>query len=543
MLREYQSKLIADIHTGWNGGAKNVMPVLPTGGGKTKVLAAILLAYEGLSCVMAHRGQLVGQISLALAAEGVPHNIIASDKDRRIIAGMHAKIFGRVYYQPGAKVTVASVDTLIRRDLGDWPKRVGFWAIDEGHHVLKSNKWGTAVDMFPNAERGLLPTASPWRADGKGLGRHAHGVADLMVEGPTPRQLMDWGYLTRYKVAVADSHMTEYLGSVAASGDWSTAELKSASQHSQIVGDVVSSYLQHGRGGRGITFATDVDTAVNMARAYRAAGIVAEVLTGDTDPTVRRAIIERMEYGEVRQIVAVDVVSEGFDLPAIEVATLARPSASLSLVLQQCGRALRPAPGKDYAIFIDHVGNILRHGPPDKPRQWTLDAREGREETDGGEAYNICLNVECGQPYEAFYRGCPFCGTKPPARGEGEGRAGPAMVAGELSMLDDETLARLRGDYDHANESTDAMMTRLIGTGLPGRFASSTVRKHGEVLELREELREAMAALGGQWKAEGLDDGTMQRRFYMTFDMTVLEALALDRTGTEKLLTRVSNKL
>ncbi|MEM9512833.1 MAG: hypothetical protein AAF978_09170, partial [Cyanobacteria bacterium P01_E01_bin.48] len=67
-----------------------------------------------------------------------------------------------------------------------------------------------------------------------------------------------------------------------------------------------------------------------------------------------------------------NLVSEGFDLPAIEAVQIARPTQSLALWLQQVGRALRPHPGKDAAILIDHTRNWLMHGLPTQPRLWTL---------------------------------------------------------------------------------------------------------------------------------------------------------------------------
>src|SRR5690606_24763517 len=135
--------------------------------------------------------------------------------------------------------------------------------------------------------RGLGPTATPGRADGKGLGRHADGFMDIMVAlTDTPdgtlgvhvgnevtcapaKVLIREGFLSPYRVACVESHITEFLGEVAKSGDWSQAALKSASERSSIIGDVVTSYRQFADGKIGITFATDVEPAGNIARAYR----------------------------------------------------------------------------------------------------------------------------------------------------------------------------------------------------------------------------------------------------------------------------------
>jgi superfamily II DNA or RNA helicase len=111
----------------------------------------------------------------------------------------------------------------------------------------------------------------------------------------------------------------------------------------------------------------------------------------------------------VQILVTVDVVSEGFDVPAASVAILLRPTKSLGLYLQQVGRVLRPAPGKQAALILDHVGNVTRHGFPDDHRDWTLD--DGIKRTAGTAAPSVRTCPEC---YAAFKPQpiCPVCGTQ-----------------------------------------------------------------------------------------------------------------------------------
>jgi DNA or RNA helicases of superfamily II len=119
----------------------------------------------------------------------------------RVISSLQVMELGQfLFLTPNAKTGVGGVDTIIRMDAGDaWFKQVRLMVQDEAHHVLKSNKWGTAAEMFPNA-RGLLPTATPLRADGKGLGRHADGLVDVMVLAPSMRDIINMGYLTDYRI-------------------------------------------------------------------------------------------------------------------------------------------------------------------------------------------------------------------------------------------------------------------------------------------------------------------------------------------------------
>ena len=82
-------------------------------------------------------------------------------------------------------------------------------------------------------------------------------------------------------------------------------------------------------------------------------------------------------------MVNVDLFGEGFDLPAIGSVSFARPTQSFPLYAQQFGRSLRVLEGKDRAIVIDHVGNVIRHGLPDAYRAHTLDSRERKSGSAG----------------------------------------------------------------------------------------------------------------------------------------------------------------
>jgi DNA repair protein RadD len=535
--RPDQFQFIGDIHQQWNQGARNVVGVAATGFGKTVCLGYLTEQHPGASCVIAHRQELVGQISLMLARYGVRHNIIAADATKRAIAAAHVAELGACYYTPSAPAAVAGVDTLVRADnLGPWAAQVTQWITDEGHHLVRGNKWAKAVELFTHpACRGLMPTATPERTDGKGLGRHADGVADAMVLGPPMRWLIEQGYLTDYRVACVESDLKLLESEVGASGDWSPQQLKRASERSHIVGDVVGEYLRFARGRLGITFTTDIETAAAMTAAYRAAGVRAECLTGKTHDTLRRQILRQYAARQIDQIVAVDIVSEGFDLPAIEVASMARPTASLGLFMQQFGRTLRPMEGKSQALIIDHVGNFIRHGPPDRPRVWSLDRRDKRAKSNS-DAIPLRVCVQCYQPYERIHRECPFCGYyQEPAT-----RSSPAAVEGDLAEMSPEVLAKMRGEVEHAARSIDDERARLLATGLPHVPLMAQVKHHAARLDALAELRDAMASWGGRRRAEGLTDSQMQRLFFHRFGVDVMTAQTLKRAEAASLAERIA---
>ena len=186
ILRPYQTDAKHRTYESWNSGAMNVAIEMPTGAGKTALMADIFKDHNGAACAIAHRQELVSQISLGLARVGVYHNIIAKREVVRFISSYHSSELGKSFFHPQAPLTVAGVDTLGRRDLGSWAHQVTMWAVDECHHVQVGNKWGKAVSMFPNA-RGFGVTANSTRADGRGLGRHATGLFDDLIKGPSMR--------------------------------------------------------------------------------------------------------------------------------------------------------------------------------------------------------------------------------------------------------------------------------------------------------------------------------------------------------------------
>lgn len=533
--RPDQWEFIGKIYEAWNQGAQNVVARADTGFGKTVCLAQITEQNNAPACIMAHRQELVGQISLMLGRYGLRHNIIAAENTRREIAKAHVAEFGTCFYTPSAQVAVAGVDTLVRAEVdASWASRVSLCVPDEGHHVVTGNKWHKAMQLFPNA-RGLLPTATPHRADGKGLGRHADGVADAMIEAPPMRWLIEQGFLTDYRVVCVESDLSMVGQEVAASGDWSPAKLKSAAQKSQIVGDLVSNYLRFARGLLNIAFTTDTETAAKTTAAYRAAGIRAECLTGKTKDAIRRHILRQFAARQIDVIVAVDIISEGFDLPAIECVQFGRPTESLGLYMQQFGRALRPMPGKEKALIIDHVGNVVRHLPPDRPRVWSLDRREKKRSATADDAIPLRVCVQCFEPYEAINRLCPNCGHYP----EPATRAAPEMVDGDLAEMTPDVLAALRGQVAYADRSVDQERQRLAATGLHHVGVLSGAKHHAETLEARAALREVMAAWGGKWHARGNSDEQIQRRFWHVFGVDVLTAQTLKRAESQALYERI----
>jgi len=546
-LYPQQNRLRDGIYNSWNSGNRNALAVLPTGGGKTVLLAHIMRNWNGAKCAIAHRQELVGQISLALAREEITHRIIAAKSTVKEIRRQHRVEIGHSqFYNPNAPTMVAGVDTLIRKnDLFEQFKQVTLWIQDEAHHVLAKNKWGKAADLFPNAF-GLGVTATPIRADGAGLGRHADGLFDDMVVGEDMRWHIDNNYLTEYTIFVPASSQIEINENevgYGVNGDFNQTRLRNAyaEQRSQIVGDVVGEYIRRTPDKLGVTFTTDVETAKALAQEYRAKGVSAEALSAKTSDSIRNNMIARFRRGEIKQLVNVDLFGEGFDLPALEVVSMARHTASFAVYAQQFGRALRKMEGKDRAIIIDHVNNVARHnGPPDIPRLWSLDRREKRgkrDEPDDVIPYTSC--AECSQPYPQTEKICPWCGHySPPAA-----RSGPEYVAGDLTELSAEALKKMRHDAAMSFMGSEQKYNNMIGGGYSDQVAQAQAAIARDRKTSQENLRDALSWYGGMSRAAGIPDSESYRRFYFRFGIDILGAQALKKGDAKKLEDKVRGYL
>ena len=399
------------------------------------------------------------------------------------------------------------------------------------HHVLAENKWGKGVKLFTNAY-GVGFTATPGRPDRRGLGRHASGVFDRMVIGPTMRPLIDAGFLADYRIFVPPASYTMTEEDVSdTTGDYKPERLRAKSHSSTITGDIVSHYLRIAPGKRGITFTVDVETAAEVAQAFNNAGVPAASVSAKTPDAIRDKLISKFRRGDLKQLVNVDIFGEGFDVPAVEVVSDGRSTKSFPRYAQAFGRALRPADGKTHGVYIDHVSNVKVHGVPDRPRVWTLDDERGkRRAADASDSVRVCDS--CFNAYEPFRTCCPFCGHKPtPAN-----RSTPQFVDGDLIELDPVVLMQMRGEIERIDANGPVIPLNLVGTPAEIRLR----RLWNERQAAQVVLRDAMNHWAGmQQTLHGLSDSELYRKFYHEFGTDVLTAQTFGRYDTERLLEKI----
>ena len=520
-----------------------VLGVLPTGAGKTVIFSSMMLDHPGASIAIVHRKEIVSQISCSLATFGIMHRIVAPPSTIAMIRRKHLAKFGRSFVDPNALRGVASVQSLTSKSsaknyaLQKWLDQCTFAVYDEGHHYVDEGQWAIAVHRLEHAMQ-LFITATPERADGIGLGAGSGGFAYEMVEGPTVAWLIEQGYLSKFRYRAPETNLDVRDVAVGKNGDFNANALRARVLDSDIVGDLVTQYQRWGEGRKAIVFSTDVKTAHDQADAFNAAGIKAVALSGETDPAEREKAIMAFESGDTQVLVNVDLFDEGFDVPAVEVVILGRPTMSLGKYLQMVGRALRILKGKEYAIVIDPVRNWERHGMPNWPRKWTLDARSKRERqaaADDMVPQIVCKG--CTQPYEIFYKACPYCGHVPvPAA-----RKTPEQVEGDLVELDVEALAALFAKVDAADMSPEEYALDQIKRNVPPIGRSQDAKRY----EAAKYRRGTLINLIGWWmgaQPEERSRSEKQRRFFVRFGMDVLTAKTLNAKDTDALIEEIGRK-
>lgn len=388
--------------------------VAPTGSGKTVMFSYITSEAAkrgGVVWILAHRVELVDQISRTLAEFGVAHSFVAAGYD----------------YDPRAAVYVCSVFTVAKR-LGK-VRAPSLIVVDEAHHAIGATTWGKVLTGYPGS-RVLGVTATPIRLSGEGLGE----CFARMVVGPTVADLIRLGALCDYTAFAPPLIRTDGLRTRA--GEFVAKELRAAADNSRVTGDAVLHYQRLAMGRRAVAFCVSVAHAEHVAQEFNAAGIRAQSVDGSLDRDLRRAIIRSYVAGEIEVLTSCDLVSEGFDVPAVEVAISLRPTQSEGLWLQQCGRVLRPSPGKPGALIVDHAGNIERHGLPDDERVWSLAGRDAKEKDAAAIGVRVC--PKCFRAVRAGVTVCPCGAAFPVQPREVE------VAEGDLEEVDKEALRRAR---------------------------------------------------------------------------------------------------
>ena len=332
--------------------------VAPTSSGKTVVGAGVvtrwLRKHGGCVLWLAHKEELLQQARDGLVEAGIGKSRVG------ILSGNETP-------EPGVQILVASVFMFRSRPV---PDNVTLVVTDECHHAV-TKSYVRIYEQLPGVPH-LGLTATPARLDGRPL----KGTFDRLYTIAETRELIIGKYIMESIVyGVPEEKANAIVRGAKAKRDYSTAQLEAMARKRPLLGDIVDEWLRLAKDRSTIVYACNVAHAKSLARRFRRAGVMCEVLFWSTLPEERNRIIEGLRSGRIQMVVNVGILAEGFDCPLVKCIVIARPTMSLVLFRQMCGRGGRPDESGERPLILDHAGNVWRHSLPETPVEWSLDGR------------------------------------------------------------------------------------------------------------------------------------------------------------------------
>lgn len=337
--RSYQTKAILDCRAELKA-KRNPLLVLPCGAGKSFIACKIaqLATQRGRSIgFLTVRRALVADISERLTGFGVQHGVIMPG-----------------YSDNAHRTKVASIHTVAARDL---TLDVDCLFIDEAHLYL-STEFSAVLARHSHIPR-VMMTATPWKANGQGLGR----IADSMVLGPSTEDLIFGGFLVPSRVFTRHVPDTSKVA-VNESGEFNEGQLATVMSQPKIMGDAVKEWLYRAGGRPTIAHCVNVKHSQAVAERFMKAGVHAVAIDADTPDAERKRVFDDM---------------------------------------------CRDAQPKEQSLLIDLAGNCLQFGFPEDPREWTLEDRDPKKTAPAALSVRRC--EKCWLTYRSSTPSCPECGN------------------------------------------------------------------------------------------------------------------------------------
>ena len=369
-LFDYQKDMVMRIEKAFRL-YRSVMAQMPTGTGKTVVLASVVESFLGEHplksvWIVAHRRELVSQIQETI--ERVFSNRLAEKEDGSSDNLIEKPLDSSLFTLRSSLIKAMSIQWLARHydEIGEEP---GMIVIDEAHHAL-AKTYKEMWERFPKAKF-LGLTATPCRLNGKGF----IDLFDVLVQSWSVPEFISKGRLATYDfVSIKSNGVTQRLidslQKRGADGDYQNKEMDMLLNKRPSIERLYRSFEEYGKDRKGIVYAINISHAKKIVELYQEHGIKAVAIDSKTPAAERQADIEAFKKGDIQVLVNVDIFSEGFDCPDVEFVQLARPTLSLAKYLQMVGRGLRVAKGKKCCVIIDNVGLYRVFGLPSQIWDW-----------------------------------------------------------------------------------------------------------------------------------------------------------------------------
>lgn len=374
-LRDYQKELKEKAKNAFKY-SKKVILLAPCGSGKTITSTSIIKdsIQKGKKVwFIVHRKELLDQAIDTLNRCDVPMNNVSV----YMIQSLANKL----------KIIEEKPDLII---------------LDECQHST-SKTYLRLIKKYPNSFI-LGLTATPCRLTGQPLG----DIFDAMVSSVTTEELINRGYLASYDYYAPKTN-ADFTKVKIKTGDFVGTEIEKIMSTSTIYGDIIRNYKRYANNKKTIIYCATIEYSKKIEQLFAGNGYTIKHFDGKTPKSERDRIIKDFRDDKIKILTNVDLIGEGFDVPACECCILLRPTQSLSLYIQQATRCLRPQ-GNKRAIIIDFVGNVFTHGMPTENRDWSLKQKIENKNLNREQDVLVRQCKQCFKCYKGINPICPYCG-------------------------------------------------------------------------------------------------------------------------------------
>lgn len=408
-LRDYQKDAVDSLYDYWAKEAGSPLVVIPTGGGKSLILATVVKDlvenYPDMRIlIVTHVKELIAQNAQELFGlwPNAPAGIFSAGLGRRDARAQI--IFGGVQTIATKTSVIGHIDLVL---------------VDEAH--LMPRKSETQYGQLLAGLRAINPdlklvglTATPFRLGEGQLHQGDGALFDAIAYEKPVGEMIDEGYLCR---PISKGMQTGYdlTGVGKVGGDFKQNALQAAVDKIDVTRSAVNEVIAYGQARKTwLLFCSGVEHAYHVRDEIRERGFTCETVCGDTPAEERARILADFKAGKIRAVTNNSVMTTGTNIPSIDLLAMMRPTLSESLYIQMVGRGLRLSPGKENCLVLDFAGNVMRHGPIDAI------VPSGPRSGNGEAPIKQCPQDEggCGSLVHASARVCPDCGFEFPINEE-----------------------------------------------------------------------------------------------------------------------------